>query len=135
MGHGPGRETGSSFRLSGTVREPAVCPGVVRARTGPGRSLARLCRVFDIPDSQYVVRSWEMGDSEAEPNPACSIAVLILFAGAIKFRCSPYGHPRRRAASAVPKWNALPLRCRNLCGMVGVSLPFSNKGKSGTCLA
>ena len=36
------------------------------------------------------------------------------------------------AASAVPNWNRLPLRYRNLCGMVGVVLPFRNKGKSGT---
>ena len=36
------------------------------------------------------------------------------------------------AASAPPNWNALPLRCRNLCGMVGVALPLRNKQKSGT---
>ena len=37
-----------------------------------------------------------------------------------------------RSQSAVPNWNVLPLRCRNLYGMVGVVVPFRNKGKSGT---
>ena len=42
--------------------------------------------------------------------------------------------PSAAAASAVPNWSALPLtrRCCNLCGLVAVSLPFRNKGKSGT---
>ena len=34
------------------------------------------------------------------------------------------------AATAVPNWNALPLRCRNVYDMVGVALPFRNKGKT-----
>ena len=38
--------------------------------------------------------------------------------------------PSAAATSAVPNSNALPLRCRNLCGMVGVALPFRNKGKT-----
>ena len=40
--------------------------------------------------------------------------------------------PSAAATSAVPYWNLLPLRCLNLCGRVGVALPFRNKGKSGT---
>ena len=40
--------------------------------------------------------------------------------------------PSAAAVSAIPNWNALPLRCRNLCGMVGVALPLRNKQKSGT---
>ena len=42
--------------------------------------------------------------------------------------------PSTAASSAVPNWNSLSLRCHNSCGMVGVatSMPFRNKGKSGT---
>ena len=39
--------------------------------------------------------------------------------------------PSAAAASAVPNWNALPFRCRNLCGMVGVELPFSKFQEQG----
>ena len=45
---------------------------------------------------------------------------------------APPTRPSAAAASAVPNRNALPLRCRDLCGMVGVALSFRNKGKSGT---
>ena len=40
--------------------------------------------------------------------------------------------PSAAAASAVPNWNTLPLRCRNLCGFVGKALPlFRNNRNSG----